>query len=242
MSLYRSAALIACAFCFSAASAIAQSAQSFQFTFADHPGPFTVGLRVYDEHDPTRTFRESSAGPDSTTTQIPRPLQILVWYPAENSTKPRMTFGDYEALIRTETSFDQPTDSGPSQKFVESFMQGTTTSPTLAVRDAPPSAGSFPIVIYAPSLNAPNTENIEICEYLATHGYIVAASPSLGADTRHMAVDLANANAQAQDIAFDLHFAGCPIHDVRKAGAWVGDHESTLAGGPGARGSSAFSH
>ena len=208
MSHRRSVALIAYVLCVCAAPILAQSPQSFQFTFADKPGPFAVGLHVYHEYDPSRTFRESSAGSGSATTQGPRPMQILVWYPAENSTKPKMTFGDYETLIRTETSFDQPTDSGSSQKFVESFMRGTAAQPAWAVRDAPPAVGSFPIVVYAPSLNAPNTENIELCEYLATQGYIVVASPSLGADTRHMTVDLANANAQAQDIAFDLHVAG----------------------------------
>ena len=120
MSFHRSATLGVSALCFCAASTFAQSPQSFQFTFADHSGPYAVGLRVDNEHDPTRTFHESTTASSSDATQVPRPLQILVWYPAENSTKPKMTLGAYEALIRTKTSFDQPTDSGPSQKFVES--------------------------------------------------------------------------------------------------------------------------
>src|ERR1035438_9879902 len=62
--------------------------------------------------------------------------------------------------------------------------------------------GRFPVVIYAPSLNAPATENIELCEYLASQGFVVIASPSMGAEGRTMTVDLAGARAEARDISF----------------------------------------
>ena len=68
-------------------------------------------------------------------------------------------------------------------------------------------AGRFPLVIYAPSVNAPATENIELCEYLASNGYIVIASPSMGASSRSMTIDIAGANAEAQDISFQIDFA-----------------------------------
>jgi dienelactone hydrolase len=134
-------------------------------------------------------------------------LQILVWYPAEKSTGKIMTFGDYAALIQTETSFNQPVEHGKPQAFIEQYMQGVTSLPAWSVRDATPQAGQFPVVIYAPSLNAPATENIELCEYLASHGYVVLASPSMGATSRTMTVDLAGANAEARDISFLIDFA-----------------------------------
>src|SRR5580704_18304298 len=99
-----------------------------------------------------------------------------------------MTFGDYGVLIKTETSFNRPIEHGKPQSFVEAFMQGTTELNAWAIRDAPMKAGHFPVVIYAPSLNAPATENIELCEYLASNGYIVMASPSMGAASRTMTV------------------------------------------------------
>ncbi len=66
-----------------------------------------------------------------------------------------MTIGDYAALIRTETSFDKPMEHGKSQSFVEDFTRGTTPLPVWALRDAPVQENLFPLVIYAPSLNAP---------------------------------------------------------------------------------------
>jgi pimeloyl-ACP methyl ester carboxylesterase len=67
--------------------------------------------------------------------------------------------------------------------------------------------GRFPVVIYAPSLNAPATENIELSEYLASHGFVVIATPSMGATSRNMTIDIAGANAEARDISFLIDFA-----------------------------------
>ncbi len=86
-------------------------------------------------------------------------------------------------------------------------MQGTTALHTWAIRDAAMERGHFPVAIYAPSMNAPATENIELCEYLASEGYVVIASPNMGATSRSITVDIAGANAEAQDISFQINFA-----------------------------------
>jgi len=118
-----------------------------------------------------------------------------------------MTFGDYAGLIKTETSFDKPVDQGKPQSFVQAFMQGTTELPARAVRDASMAAGRFPLVIYAPSVNAPATENIELCEFLAGEGFVVMASPSMGATSRAMTLDVAGADAEALDISYLIDYA-----------------------------------
>ena len=118
-----------------------------------------------------------------------------------------MTLGEYGALIKTETTFGHPVEHGKPQAFVDSFMQGTTGQHTWAIRDAGVQAGRYPVVIYAPSLNAPATENIELCEYLSSQGFVVIATPSMGASNRSMTIDVAGANAEAQDIAFLIDFA-----------------------------------
>ncbi len=131
-----------------------------------------------------------------------------------------MTFGDYAALIKTETSFGMPVEQGKPQSFVEAFTHGTTDLHAWAIRDAATRAGRFPVLIYAPSVNAPATENIELCEYLASHGFVVIASPSMGAASRAMTVDLPGANAEAQDISFLIDFATTlPDTDMAKVAA-----------------------
>jgi len=75
------------------------------------------------------------------------------------------------------------------------------------VRDAVPAKGRFPIVIYAPSDSSVSWENADLCEYLASHGYVVLASPALGVSTRDMKDDLDGINAQARDISFLISYA-----------------------------------
>jgi pimeloyl-ACP methyl ester carboxylesterase len=189
-------------------SSWAQSGPEFRFQFTEKPGAYSVGFQVVEQFDRSRTFLASQDVPASADkTENPRPLQTLFWYPAQPSTRATMTFGDYAQLIKTETSYNAPVDQGKPQSFVEAFFHGTTDAHSRGVRDAAQQSGKFPVVIYAPSVNAPATENIELCEYLASVGFVVIASPSMGASSRQMTIDLDGANAEARDISFILDFA-----------------------------------
>jgi hypothetical protein len=62
--------------------------------------------------------------------------------------------------------------------------------PLWAVRDAKPAKGDYPVLIYAPSDSSVSWENADLCEYLASHGYVILATPSMGVSTRDMTDDL----------------------------------------------------
>jgi dienelactone hydrolase len=83
----------------------------------------------------------------------------------------------------------------------------TASSDLWAVRDAPLVSDHFPVVIYAPSFSSVSWENADLCEYLATHGYVVIASPNMGPTTRETPADLEGVNTQARDIFFLIGFA-----------------------------------
>jgi dienelactone hydrolase len=90
-----------------------------------------------------------------------------------------------------------------------------------AVRDAPPSAGRYPILIYAPSDSSVAWENADMCEYLASHGYVVLASASMGASTRDMTDDLEGVDTQAKDISFLITYAShLPDTDSTRVGVF----------------------
>lgn len=200
--------------------AAAETVPAFQFQFIEKPGPHSVGLKVIDQYDQSRAFQTASDTQESPSAESSRPLQTLVWYPAQTSSAQRMTVGDYAELIRTETNFDKPIYHGKSQSFVQDYTHGTTALVTWAIRDAAAQDGHFPVAIYAPSLNAPATENIELCEYLASNGFGVIATPSMGAASRNMTIDITGANAEAQDISFLIDFARTlPDADVSKVAA-----------------------
>src|SRR5258708_31554913 len=76
-----------------------------------------------------------------------------------------------------------------------------------AVRDATSVNQTFPLIIYAPSFSAMSWENADLCEYLASHGYVVVASTDMGASARVMTNDLEGIEAQARDISFLIGYA-----------------------------------
>ncbi len=79
--------------------------------------------------------------------------------------------------------------------------------PAVGVRDAKMAEGHYPVLIYAPSDSSIAWENADLCEYLASHGYVVLASPSMGVSTRDMTDDLAGIDSQALDISFLVTYA-----------------------------------
>jgi dienelactone hydrolase len=175
--------------------------QASAFRFLPSPGPSPVGLKVVKQSDASRTF---PAPPGDARGLVGRPLQTLVWYPSQPGAGQGMTVGDYASLADTEI-VDSP---GPRHNKWRAQLSAISDERLRARRDAPPAAGHHPVVVYAPSDSSTPWENADLCEYLASYGYVVLASPSMGSSTRDMTDDLDGINAQARDISFLITFAG----------------------------------
>jgi tetratricopeptide (TPR) repeat protein len=177
------------------------------FHFVEKAGPYAVGLNVVDQYDYSRSYRRATDEFGKPFRgERARPIQTLVWYPAMGGAGKPMTVGDYVKLWATESSFDKPKVNSDNKDWAAA-MQLSLKMPLWAVRDAPMKPGHFPVLIYAPSFSAVSWENADLCEYLASHGYVVIASPDMGAATRHMTHDVAGINAQARDISFLIGYA-----------------------------------
>jgi pimeloyl-ACP methyl ester carboxylesterase len=134
-----------------------------------------------------------------------RPLQTLIWYPSLKSMGEPMTVGDYTQLADTEIRFNAPDEK---ENRWRSVLKASFDIPLWAVREAKPVKRRYPVLIYAPSDSSVSWENADLCEYFASHGYVVLASPSVGGATRDMTDDLQGSNAQARDISFLITYAG----------------------------------
>jgi hypothetical protein len=131
------------------------------------------------------------------------------------STGEPMTVGDYAQLADTEIRFDAPDEK---ENRWRSLLKTSFDIPLWAVLDAKPAKGHYPILIYAPSDSSVSWENADLCEYLASHGYVVLASPSMGVLTREMTDDLGGINAQARDISFLITYGiSLPDADLSEA-------------------------
>jgi dienelactone hydrolase len=197
-------------------------------TLAPAPGPFAVGLKVHQQYDHARVYktRVSLTTGKPSTGERARPMQMLVWYPAAGAGRP-LSFGDYLATGITESDFGLPADEVKRRTAQHlARLAGTEEArrelaqPMLATRDAPARSGRgdrFPVVIYAPSFSASAAENADLCEYLASHGYIVLASASQGARTRAMTDDIEGLETQAADIAYLIaQAAALPQADMER--------------------------
>jgi hypothetical protein len=184
------------------------------FQFLQKPGPYPVGLKVVNQYDPSRKFPATPDRPEAHGRQGSRPLQTLIWYPALQSSSKPMTVEDYVELADREIHFDTPDQE--HNKWRRRLKSSFDIS-LWAVRDAKPVEQRYPVVIYAPSDSSIAWENADLCEYLASHGYVVLATPSLGPSTRDMTDDLAGIDTQALDISFLISYAnGLPDTDSSK--------------------------
>lgn len=115
-----------------------------------------------------------------------------------------MTVGDYTQLADTEIHFNVPDEK---ENRWRSLLEPSSGFQLWAVPEAKPENGHYPILVYVPSDSSVSWENADLCEYLASHGYVVLASPSEGVSTRDMTDDLDGINAQADDISFLITYA-----------------------------------
>lgn len=167
-------------------------------------GKYGVGFQHYVAVDSSRTYNRIF---DLTHRQIYRPIPISIWYPATaQAASANMTTLDYMEILKEEEEWEQL----PNEHILNWFYyrnspqnQQHLAEKTGALRNAEPVTQKFPVIIYAPSYQASSIENFALCEMLVSHGYVVIASPSRGADKRMLEGGTAkDLEAQARDIEF----------------------------------------
>jgi hypothetical protein len=163
--------------------------------FMPSPGPYGVGFTTTNLYDDSRP---PTLKTDSSSQSSGRRIQVLEWYPADTGGKD-MSILDYLRLADTSSETDWRRRELP-----EYLLKGlgSSKSSMLAKLDAAPKRERFPLLVYAPSLSASPVENADLCEFLASQGYLVLASPSLGADTRLMTDDIGGSRLKLATFRF----------------------------------------
>lgn len=197
----------------------AYASETSNFRSPNGPGPYGVGFRVVQHYDRAHVYKPKIDLTSGTlaTGERTRPLQTLIWYPAKPASGKPLHYGDYVRLAATETVFsrspaeiDQLVTTTLAENYADLSPAQRRTElgqPMLARWEATAAPTKFPVLIYAPGSSSSAHENVDLCEYLASHGYIVLASASMGVNTRSMTLDLAGAEAQAGDISFLAGYA-----------------------------------
>lgn len=180
------------------------------------PGPYSVGYRTLFRFDPTRTWRltrtsgQGFFSPDKTA----RPVRISVWYPAASASKP-MRFADFLRLPAPPDFAEADAALARRDRRIlstmvppESFSKLLETT-TSATADAAAAPGRFPLILYSAGINAYTLSGAVMAEFLASHGYVVVAVPSLG-PTDHQP-DQVYSPSQMEASIRDLEFAWAEV-------------------------------
>ncbi|AKP53321.1 alpha/beta hydrolase [Cyclobacterium amurskyense] len=149
-------------------------------------GPYSVGFLHYTSADSSRTYSRIY---DYSNEKIARPIPISIWYPStqnvDSITSLRVL--DYLQILKEEEEWENL----PNEQILNWFYyanspanQAHLKEKTNAYTDLEKAEGKYPLVVYAPSFQASSIENFALCEYLASEGFIVIASPSRGTETR----------------------------------------------------------
>ena len=157
-------------------------------------GEYAVGFRTLEAYDSSRTFGPKKdyfgnpAGGEHT-----RPIQAMIWYPAApDADGVPMTVSEYVTPSPVNNALYQHI-TAMSRIYVGALFRAMGNAggrvldannlPVMAVRDADPAEDRFPLLVYFANPANGYLDNFVLCEYLASHGFVVMATHAYGAST-----------------------------------------------------------
>ena len=194
------------------------------------PGTYAVGFRTIEQYDYSRVSRpKSDYFGRPLDGERARPIQICIWYPAEITTElSPMVYGEYVFPYPEDSRFFdflsevQGREIQLLHRLLNNDRGGVLDLLNMkvgAIRDAPPQPGSFPLIIYSPELGSGISENLILCEYFASRGFMVAATHSVGMTELNPAPDQRDIETVIRDMEYIIAITrDLPHVDVDKLG------------------------
>ena len=176
-------------------------------------GKYKVGFQTIKTYDSTRTYKPEEG-------LRHRPILIHLWYPTSSSSKDYMKYKSYIMLETQRETFSNNNFEDYCNQIIQAYIDygknlmgnldvtvnEVLSSQTASISNAEPKTGKFPLIIYAPSFGKSSIQNNIACEYLASHGYIVASAASAGENSQVMTTDERGVMAQVLDIEFLINY------------------------------------
>ncbi len=182
-------------------------------------GPYEVGFNSFKTYDDSRPYL---LGEDT----ISRPLLIHFWYPSKEKVESHtLDFKHYIDLIAQRENYDKSTSEIDENsfnyvyaysEFAKNNLDLDTSIHTREILNSPVYAKSgipiqkigtgFPLLIYAPSNSKASSQNHMICEYLASHGFMILSVASAGPASIHRANIGESTLAQVTDMEHILKY------------------------------------
>jgi dienelactone hydrolase len=188
------------------------------------PGRYAVGLTVIAARDSTRPDAHGRA----------RHVQIVIWYPAGETGRASLTYGEYFGFMASDTGSTSDTldidrsnrttygDFLRARGVPDSIVAKWFAARMAAHREALAIGGRFPALLIAQGNDQSAHDQAVLAEYLASTGYVVATCPSPTRISGPL-VDTASVGRSAEEQADDLAFILRSLHqrndvDPRRVG------------------------
>ena len=187
-------------------------------------GKYTVGYKNLLERDlsrPNIPFQNWAGQMEAMPPGKGRPVRICLWYPAHPVKGKPLNYSDYVRQLAQVVDFSAVTkerqewaenwlisminDLGGNGSFTKEKLNQLMPLRTKAYREASPISGKFPLVVFAEGAS-PATNSV-MCEYLASHGYIVAALGMLGTYSGGSEVSTRGLLTMTADVQFAIQKA-----------------------------------
>src|SRR5262245_36446936 len=214
------------------------------------PGSYGVGFRTVWQLDYSRRYNTTFADKTTyATSKAPRPILVNIWYPAKaagngktmrqrdyldvRSAEPSLAKfsgapADYELGLYTRELQGEPGKRPLNQG--KRFLDELLNTPTPCVRDAAAAEGQFPLVIYHAGAGSTFDDNSVLCEFLASHGYVVIGSAFQEPSGESFNVD--GKQTSARDMQFLIGYAkqlpNVAWHHVGVIGHSAGAHATLM--------------
>lgn len=182
------------------------------FTEQGNPARYIAGYRNMITTDSSRTYKPGTSASEKLHY---RPIEIDVWYPAQElNSKSPIRYGEFLNLLeqRSNRFQDDTVYKNLGSDLVQYICANLNIRDTSALTNystaswlnAEPVIRHFPLIIYMSAYNGMSFENINLFENLASHGYIVACITSVGSYPGNMSMKKNDLMEQVGDGAFAL--------------------------------------
>ena len=203
-------------------------------------GPHAVGFRTIEKYDYSRSFLPGTDYfGNELENETARPIQICIWYPAKSLENPiTMVYGEYVFPAPNDNRFFNFVSDMQQRELGLTFgllannqalVFDAMNTPLNGIRDAKTADGTFPVVIVYPDYRGGYCQNIILFEFLASYGFVVITSHSVGTTTLNITGSAADMETQIRDREFSFAtVADLPFIDKTKV-ATLGMSSGSLA-------------
>ncbi len=202
---------------------------------------YEAGMQTIHVTDRSRVYK---AGTETTDNLHYRPIDIDIWYPAQQVHADSIISFKYfldQFLNRRNNYKDTPVISNLNEN-AQAFAEMNTCSDstrllnfkTHSFINAKPAEGSFPLIVYLCSYSSTGFENFTVFEQMAKQGYVVVSINSVGRFPGDMTMKYEDLIQQVEDAVFSItHLRSLSFINFSKIGimgySWGGLAGAILA-------------